>query len=281
MAQTACSPVTIAGMDQAARIRELEEALARAESERAAALEELADKEEELKRFIYVVSHDLRSPIVTIQGFAGMVQRDVDTDKLERVPRDLARIKRASIMMSDLLDVLLEISRIGRMIGEIRRGSVRQLVDEALAELGETATESGLVVEIGDDLPEIYGEWPRLIDSFKALLDNAIKFKAKDAPPKVEISVRPAEACPAGEHPHGDVPAIVVRDHGIGIDPAQVEKAFELFHQLDNSYPGDGLGLSIVQRVVASHGGETWIESVDTGGGCAICFTLRHPPTGG
>lgn len=260
-------------MDQAARIRELEETLARAESERAAALEELAEKEEELKRFIYVVSHDLRSPIVTIQGFAGMVQRDVDTGKLERVPRDLARIKRASMMMSDLLDVLLEISRIGRMIGEIRRGTARQLVDEAFAELGETATESGLVVEIGEDLPEIHGEWPRLVDSFKALLDNAIKFKRAETAPKVEISARPA-----GEHGYGDVPAIVVRDHGLGIDPAQAEKAFELFHQLDNSYPGDGLGLSIVQRVIASHGGETWIESDGPGTGCAICFTLPHPP---
>jgi signal transduction histidine kinase len=239
------------------------------ESERrlAAANRELEARNAELERFTYVVSHDLKSPLVTVRGFLSYVERDAQAGRLDRVESDLARIRAATDRMAQLLEDLLELSRTGRIDRPHEDVPLEEVVREArsLAEGGLSAR--GVRVEVEGPLPVVRGDRRRLVELVQNLLDNAAKFMGDRPEPAVWIGARDAGAA-AGQV------ALYVRDNGIGIDPAHQDRVFELFHRLDPSVEGTGLGLALARRIVETHGGRIWVESAGAGRGSTFCFSL-------
>ncbi|MCE9579141.1 MAG: PAS domain S-box protein [Deltaproteobacteria bacterium] len=225
---------------------------------------ELEQKNDELTRFTYTVSHDLRSPLVTIRSFVGFLETDLAKDDRPRVAQDLGYIRTAAERMSDLLDELLELSRIGRMVNAAVPIPLRDLIDEALAIVQGRIVASRARIDIATPPVVLVGDRVRLVEVFQNLIDNAVKFAVPGTVPHVEI----------GAELDGPEPVMFVRDHGIGIDPRHHHKLFGLFEKLDPTAEGTGIGLALCKRIVEVHGGRIWAESPGVGRGATFRFTL-------
>ena len=246
------------------RNRKLEQIRAELESKNA----EIAAHSAELERFTYTVSHDLKSPLFTIQGFVGHLGRDLDQGHTERAREDLGRIRRAVHQMRQKLDELLELSRIGRVVNPLEEVELDELVGEALQLVAGRLTEGGIEVAVGAELPVVVADRRRLREVFQNLLDNAAKFIGDATQPRIEVKAEAVD---------GEVVCRVC-DNGIGIPPAYHEKVFGLFEKLDLDDEGTGIGLAVVKRIVELHGGRIWVESEGEGRGSSFVFTL---PRGG
>ena len=225
---------------------------------------ELEAKNAELERFTYTVSHDLKSPLITIRGFTGLLAEDARKGDTERVQADATQIKSATDKMQRLLDELLELSRIGRLVNPPREIDLNDLIQETLAMLAGRISESGAKIDVSPHLPIIYGDRPRLLEVFQNLIDNAVKFMGKQLTPHVEIY---AET-------HNEHVRCFVRDNGAGIPERYKNKIFGLFERLDQTCEGTGIGLALVKRIVEFHSGRIWVESDGEGKGSTFVFTL-------
>ena len=234
--------------------------------ERELLISELEAKNTELERFTYTVSHDLKSPLITIRGFLGMLKKDFAAADQKRVDDDLARIGNAADKMHALLDDVLRLSRIGRIVNLSENISLRQLTEEVVELLHGPLQEKNIAIHISDDLPKVYGDRVRLYEVMQNLIENAVKFIGDAEQPTIEIGVR-TEA-----HQH----ICFVKDNGIGIDPKFHDKVFDLFDQLSQNVDGTGVGLAMVKRIIETHGGRVWVESRGVGTGSTFCFTI--PP---
>jgi signal transduction histidine kinase len=240
----------------------------RAQGERLAkANRELEASSAELERFTYVVSHDLKSPLVTIRGFLSYVERDARGGDLDRLESDLGRIRAATDRMGRLLEDLLELSRTGRIDRPPEDVPFEDVVREARALVFGRLSAGGVRVEVDEPLPVVRGDRQRLVELVQNLLENTAKFMGDQKDPEVRIGARGEGAGP------GHV-TLFVRDNGIGIDPAHQGRVFELFHRLDPSVEGTGLGLALARRIVETHGGRIWLESAGVGHGSTFCFSL-------
>ncbi len=235
-----------------------------AEKERERMIAELEGKNAEMERFTYTVSHDLKSPLITIRGFLGMLEKDALQGDMERLRRDIRRIGTAAEKMQRLLDELLELSRVGRLINEPEAVTIGELAREAVALVAGRISEGEVQVLIAPDLPVVRVDRPRLVEVFQNLLDNAVKFMGDQVDPRVEIG---------SERVEGEA-VFYVRDNGIGIDPRYRDKVFGLFERLDQDTEGTGIGLALVKRIIEVHGGRIWVESGGTGQGSTFFFTL-------
>jgi signal transduction histidine kinase len=247
--------------------RRLREALARTRSSEAQyrrLVGELEVKNAELERFTYTVSHDLKSPLITLRGFLGYIESDAREGNLERVRADLARVVEATDKMRRLLDELLELSRIGRLVNPSQDVPFGEVAREAKELVRGRLEARGVAVEIGADLPVVRGDRLRLVEVVQNLLDNAAKFMGDEEHPRVEVGVREG----------GEAPVFIVRDNGIGIPPRHRERVFRLFEKLDPASEGNGVGLALVKRIVELHGGRVWVEASALAGGATFCFTL-------
>ena len=240
----------------------------KAEAEREELIRELEAKNAELERFTYTVSHDLKSPLITIRGFLGFVERDALEGNFERLKADIARIGDAVGKMQRLLNELLELSRIGRVVNPPEAVSFGDMAREAEALVAGRIAGRGVEVVIADGLPTVWGDHERLREVVQNLLDNAVKFAVGQPRPRVEIGTRQD----AGER------VFFVRDNGVGIDAAFRERVFGLFEKLDRDSEGTGVGLALVKRIVELHGGRVWIEPGGDGRGTSVCFTLAGAP---
>ncbi len=236
----------------------------RAEQEREEVAAELETKNAELERFSYTVSHDLKSPLVTIRGFLGLLERDAADGDLERMRRDAARIRAATEVMGQLLDELLELSRIGRQVNPPEEVPLAELAREALDLVAGSLTERGVEVQIASTLPVVVGDRARLLEVFQNLLENAAKYMGDEPAPFIEIGMKNG----------GRSNVCCIRDNGMGIDPRYHEKVFGLFERLSPDQEGTGVGLALVKRIVEIHGGRIWIESEGQGTGSTFCFTV-------
>jgi PAS domain S-box-containing protein len=236
-----------------------------AEALREELINEMEEKNAELERFTYTVSHDLKSPLITIKGFLGMLQRDLERGDKEHITKDMDRISQAADKMQQLLDELLELSRVGRLNNPPEDVDLTTLAHEAVELVAGQITEQGVAVDIQAGLPTVHADRPRMLEVFQNLVDNATKFMGDQAEPRIEIGVRRED--------HEDV--VYVKDNGIGIKKDYFQKVFGLFDQLDQGKGGTGIGLALVKRVIETHGGRIWVESDGLGHGSTFCFTVK------
>lgn len=235
----------------------------RAQMEREHLIKELEAKNAEMERFTYTVSHDLRSPLVTINGFISFLKKDLDIGDKKRIEDDLKRIGDAVTRMDRLLSDTLQLSRIGRVVEPPQDIAFKDIVLEALYQLSEKLKSGGVDISVAEDLPEVHVDRLRIVEVLVNLIENSVKYMGDQPRPQIEIGCINVF----------DGAAFFVRDNGIGIDQDQLEKVFELFYKIDRKSEGTGAGLAIVKRIIEVHGGRIWIES-EKGNGCAVYFTL-------
>ena len=232
-------------------------------TERKKLIGELEEKNAELERFTYTVSHDLRSPLVTIKGFLGMLEKDIRENKADKAQNDIQRISSAADKMDTLLSELLDLSRIGRIINPPEEIDLTEVVRDALDTVKVRLNSKEVEVTIQPDLPKVWGDRTRLRELFENLIDNAVKYMGDQSAPSIEIGFRNDE-----QH------VIFVRDNGIGIEPKYQESIFGLFNKLDINSEGSGAGLAICKRIVETHKGRIWVESEGSGKGSTFCFII-------
>jgi len=238
--------------------------------ERENLITELTAKNAELESFTYTVSHDLKSPLVTMKGFLGYLEQDAMTGNMERLKVDTQRIANAVDKMGQLLNDLLELSRIGRFVSPSEIVPFEGLVQKAIELVKGRIQERGVTVHIQPNLPIVYGDRLRLRDVLQNLLDNAAKYMGDQPEPRIEIGQR-------GEDAERGQPLFYVKDNGMGIAPEHHERVFGLFNKLDARSEGTGIGLALVRRIIEFHGGRIWVES-EAGKGSTFYFTLPPQP---
>jgi PAS domain S-box-containing protein len=239
----------------------------RVEAERERLIAEQEAKSAEMERFTYTVSHDLKSPLITICGFLGLLEQDALRGNVERMQTDIAYIHMAATTMQRLLDELLELSRIGRVVHPLTEIPLNVLAHEAVTLVGGQIAARGAQVHIAPDLPVVVGDRSRLLEVLQNLVDNAVKFMGTQPTPRIEIGCRQEEK----------ETVYYVQDNGVGIDPRYHEKVFGLFERLESEGDGTGIGLALVKRIIEVHGGRIWVESAGQGCGSTFCFTLSQP----
>jgi PAS domain S-box-containing protein len=180
---------------------------------------ELARSNSELARFLYTASHDLKSPVVTARTFLGYLEQDMAAGDAGRIAKDVNFIRAATDRMVQLLDDVLEMSRIGRVVGAPVNVTFRALVDTALAAVAGRIAERGVTVQVDDREMTLHGDRVRLEEIWQNLVENACKFMGDQPAPRLEIGVETRDA----------EPVFFVRDNGIGIDPRFQAKVFGLF----------------------------------------------------
>lgn len=236
----------------------------RVEAERVRIIKELEAKNGELERFTYTVSHDLKSPLITISGFVGLLEADAKSGNTRKFKSDLEKIGDAAEKMKRLLDELLELSRIGRLMNPPSDFPFAEIVREAISLVRGRLQAGNIEVGVQENLPVVSGDRRRLIEVLQNLIDNAAKFMGDQPEPKIEIGVRNQE----------NAQVFFVKDNGIGIESKYREKIFGLFDKLDPRSDGTGIGLALVRRIVEVHGGRIWVESEGPNKGSTFYFTL-------
>ena len=238
----------------------------RVETDQKRLIVELEAKNSELERFAYTVSHDLKSPLITIRGFLGFLEKDAASGNIERFKTDIGRISEATNKMQQLLNGLLELSRVGRLMNPAQIVSFEEITRDAIAIVQGQIDAFGAEIIIQEGLPSVYGDRARLVEVVQNLLDNAVKFSSHQVNPRIEIGAR--------EPDETGKPVFFVRDNGLGIDPQYHERVFGLFNKLDAQSEGTGIGLALVKRIIEFHGGRIWVESEGRGQGSTFYFTL-------
>lgn len=230
----------------------------------------LEQKNAELERFFYAASHDLKSPVVTVRTFLGYLEQDLASGDAARIAKDFQFIRTATDKMAMLLDDLLEMSRVGRVVGLSVNVTFQALVKDALGAVAGRMAELGVTLQVQAGDASVHGDPVRLAEVFQNLIDNAGKFMGDQQDPRIEI----------GFETRGAETVFFVRDNGIGIDPRFQSKVFNMFEKLEPKTEGSGLGLALVKRIVELHGGRIWVESAGLGHGACFYFTLpgaAHP----
>lgn len=238
------------------------------ELQREILISELEQKNTELERFTYTVSHDLRSPLITIKGFAGLLEADTLIGDPLQLKKDIQRILDAADMMQNLLVDLTDLSHVGKIVNPLQKIPFGTIAHEAVNLLAGPLADRNVMVRIAPDLPVVNVDHTRIREVMVNLIENAIRFLGDRADPEIQIGV----------DMDGETAVFFMRDNGIGIDPRYLDRIFNLFERLDASSPGTGIGLTIVRRIIEGHGGKCWAESEGPGKGTTFRFTLPVVP---
>ena len=240
----------------------------RAEEALEKSAQELQERNDELGRFTYTASHDLKSPLVTIKAFLTYLESDTRHHDTAAVKKDLEFIYGAVEKMGQLLDELLHLARVGHKMNPPEEVPLQVLVKEVLGLVAGSIAGRGVEVVVTKEPVMLFGDRMRLMEVFQNLVDNAIKFMGDQKKPCVEIGVETA----------GAETVFFVRDNGMGIEPRYQPKVFGLFEKYDPGVKGTGIGLALVKRIVEVHGGKIWVESAGIGHGATFRFTLAKTP---
>ncbi|HWB12199.1 MAG TPA: ATP-binding protein [Pirellulales bacterium] len=237
-----------------------------------AALKRLADELQrsnaDLTQFAYVASHDLKEPLRKVSSFCQLLKdrygEKIDADGQRYIDYAVDGSRR----MNSLITALLELAQVNSRAAPAATVDVGVVCRCAIDNLSTAIEDSGAKVVCDQELPVVLGDEAQLTQLFQNLIGNAIKFRGPKTP-LIAVEARP----------HNGQWQFAVRDNGIGIDPAQHERVFQIFQRLHTreKYPGTGIGLSICQRIVQRHGGRIWIES-EPGCGTTFHFTLPSAP---
>jgi signal transduction histidine kinase len=245
-----------------AAVRALNESLERRVEQRTAELHQLVIGLEGFNRH---VSHDLRGPLGGIAGAAYVAGEALKRGDTELAARMLGAIGTSADSSVRLLAALLEFARVGDAPFTPRRVALEALVQDALRQLHRTDPSlDGIPVTVATPLPEVAADPDLLRQVYVNLVGNAVKFSRQGDAPKIEVGVVDRN----GE------PAFYVRDNGVGFDAGGAQKLFEPYQRLHGSrFPGYGIGLSVVKKIIQRHGGRVWAEA-SPGHGATFFFTL-------
>ncbi|HEY6645276.1 sensor histidine kinase [Povalibacter sp.] len=229
---------------------------------------QLESANRELEAFAYAVSHDLRAPLRSMSGFSQIVVESAPPELDEKNLDYLRRIRDASLRMSALIDDLLSLSRISRSEMTLRPASLTQIASEAAATVRDLYPGREVTLTIAPDMM-VEGDTRLLRIAMENLIDNAWKYTGHVEHAQITIGCQQS----------GPERVFFVRDNGIGFDMAYSGKLFGPFQRLhaDSDFPGTGIGLVTVQRIVARHGGRIWAEA-QPDHGATFYFTLGPPP---
>jgi len=237
--------------------------LVRAKEELQERIGEVEAKNAEMERFVYTVSHDLRSPLVTIQGFVGFLREDLSAMDRDKVETDLWMIEDAVFKMDHLLKDTLKLSRVGRVVNPPEEVYFGDIVEGALKELSDKTRSKNVRIILPESWPSVRVDRLRIEEVLKNLVENGIKYMGEERNPEIEMGWREA----------GGETVFFVRDNGIGIEREELDKVFDLFYKLNPESEGSGVGLAIVKRIIEVHGGRIWAEPGEEKG-TTFLFTL-------
>jgi PAS domain S-box-containing protein len=243
---------------------------------------ELLEKNYELGQIVYVTSHELRSPLVNIQGFSRELEEDItelgdilskkninsqSRERLaiitgEEIPEALTYINASIMKMDGLLKGLLMLSRIGRVELEMENIHMKSLLEEISSILDYKIKNKGIELNFGD-LPDCTGDKNQINQVFTNLIENAVKYMDPEKKGIIKVS----------GWTENDRNIYCVEDNGIGIEQEHLKNIFKLFHKLQSSSEGEGLGLAIVKKIIERHNGQLWVES-ETGKGSKFYLSL-------
>jgi PAS domain S-box-containing protein len=212
----------------------------------------LRKKTQEIESFVYTVSHDLKNPAISLMGMLDLFLEDCSDNISEQGHFYLKRLKANAITVNELLQALLDVSRITRIEVAKEDVSVSTIIKQVIHENRQLIEELNAKIEIGDDLPILYFTKMRLYQVFSNLLKNALKFSREDVPLEIKIGSSETE----------NEFIIFIQDNGIGIDEQYHSKVFEMFTRLrEKESEGTGIGLTIVKRIIDESGDRIWVES--------------------
>jgi light-regulated signal transduction histidine kinase (bacteriophytochrome) len=226
-------------------------------------LGELARSNEELEQFAYVSSHDLQEPLRMITSYLQLLQRRYQGNLDDKADRYIHFAVDGASRMQNLINDLLEYSRVTRSDREAKTTNCEFILNQVLSNLKLMIKDNKIAIS-HDPLPDVIADPTELAQVFQNLILNGIKFRSEEAP-KIHIAAeRKANKW-----------VFSVQDNGIGIDPQYSERIFEIFKRLHTreQYTGTGIGLAICKRIVERHGGRIWVES-ELGKGSIFYFTL-------
>jgi PAS domain S-box-containing protein len=225
----------------------------------------LRAKTAEMEQFVYTVSHDLKSPLVTMGAFLDILKEDLASGNAASAEDAMRRVRNAVGRMQALINDLLELSRVGTVETNLATIPLSELVGTVVESSAKQLAAVGLEVICEEGLPALRGDRDHLYQVFENLLANATKYAATAPSPRVVISSEKRE----------QELLVRVSDNGPGIPREHRDRVFKLFHRLQpRATSGTGVGLAIVARVMERHGGHVWVEPAATGG---ACFVLAFP----
>ena len=225
----------------------------------------LRKKNKELESFVHIVSHELKTPIMGVQGFSSRLLKNYPRKLDEKGRNYLKQIQACARRMEMFVFDLLSLTRISHVLCVFENVSLSEVVKDVASRLQPRLKEKGIKLAVTDTLPTICCDKERISQVFENLLVNAVKFTGHTNNPRVEI----------GYEDTGDFHQFYVKDYGIGIESKHHQRIFDMFQQLKEieDRDGTGIGLAIVERIVNNHGGNVWTES-EKGKGATFYFTL-------
>ena len=239
-----------------------------AEKEREKLIQQLKSKNQELDRFAIRVSHDLKTPLITVAGFLGFLEKDIKGANYERVEKNVAQINEAAKKMGKFVDELLDLSRVGRIVNPPTDVAFDAIVLDTLKAAEGILKARQVQVKVEAIFPFVHVDHARIVQVMQNLITNAVKFMGDQSEATIKVGFEEIN----GEH------IFSVSDNGIGIEKEHQERIFELFNKLDPNTEGTGIGLGLVKRIIEVHGWRVWVESDGEGKGSTFKFTLRKQP---
>jgi PAS domain S-box-containing protein len=228
----------------------------------------LARSNADLEKFAYVASHDLQTPLRHVTSYVQLLEQELGTGMNPKVAKWMKYIVAGTKQMHILIHDLLAYSLVGAGEISFEEIDLEQIVSQVLEKLGDEVKQVGAIVSVGS-LPVVQGVSSQLEQLFQNLIQNSLKFRKPDVPPRIEIS---SKDC-------GEAWQVTIADNGIGIDPKFSTRIFGMFQRLHTheEYSGSGIGLAICKKIGEFHGGKIWVNS-ELGQGTKFHFTLAMSP---
>ena len=225
---------------------------------------ELEFNNKELEDYTYTVSHDLKAPLVTIQGFSELLGKQYKDQLDDKAKHYLDRINQGSENLARLVSDLLELSRAGRKTKEFELHDFNEILGMSLDGLEGKINNNNIKIQKPDDFPNIHCDDMRISQVMSNLIGNSINYMGNEKQPVIQI----------GWAEKDKVHEFWVQDNGIGIKDEDKERVFSIFERAaESSAEGTGIGLSIVKKIIQVHGGDIWVDS-EFGKGSKFTFTI-------
>ncbi|MFX1282632.1 MAG: ATP-binding protein [Promethearchaeota archaeon] len=222
---------------------------------------ELQQKHTEMEEFVYTISHDLKTPIISIQGFISAFTEDFAEELSDEAKFYLDRIGKNTSQIESMIREVLEYSRIGRITQEKERFALKEIIDDSLAQLSPQIQAANIKIGFKGEFPEVFAEKNRMLQLCSNLIGNSIKYMGEQLKPCIELGVNDIGS---------KYVTIYIKDNGMGIPENFIDKVFNIFARASNfkghDIEGSGIGLAHCKKIVETHGGKIWVESIEKKG---------------